>query len=62
MRMITRLTVVAVALAGFVGFTACSENTVTAEDAYQIGCPAVDAAVVGGGVVGRATLWAEEAE
>ena len=56
MRMIARLAVATVTLAGFVGFTACSEDTITAEDAYQIGCPAVDAAVVGGGVVGKATL------
>jgi hypothetical protein len=46
----------AVAAAALVGSVACSENTVTAQDAYKIGCPAVDSAVAGGGVVGKATL------
>jgi hypothetical protein len=53
MRMIARLAVFTVALVGFAG---CSQDTVTAEDAYQIGCPAVDTAVAGGGVAAKATL------
>ena len=53
MRMIARLAVVPVAL---FGLAACSGTSVTAEDAYKIGCPAVDTAVAGGGVAAKATL------
>ena len=53
MRLIARLTIVVVTLLGLV---ACSENTITADDAYKIGCPAVDTAVAGGGIAAKATV------
>ena len=53
MRLIARFAVVVVALFGFV---ACSETTVTADDAYKIGCPAVGTAVAGGGIAAKATV------
>ena len=56
MRKIARLALVTVTLVGVVGFAGCSEATVTAEDAYKIGCPAVDVAVAGGGVAAKATV------
>ena len=37
------------------GLTSCSSG-VTAEDAYKIGCPAVDSAVGGGSLVSKATV------
>ena len=37
------------------GVTACSAE-VTAQDAYKIGCPAVDSAVGGGSLVSKATV------
>ena len=39
-----------------VGLASCSEVNVQAEDAYKIGCPAVDSAVAGGSVVSKATV------
>ena len=44
-----------VGLAALVGLAGCSEG-VSAEDAYKIGCPAVDSAVGGGSLVNRATV------
>jgi hypothetical protein len=44
-----------VSLAAFVGLTACSPG-ISAEDAYKIGCPAVDSAVGGGSLVNKATV------
>jgi hypothetical protein len=43
-------------LAVMAGLTSCSSSGITAEDAYKIGCPAVDSAVGGGSVVGKATV------
>lgn len=40
--------------------TACSSASPTAEDAYAIGCPAVDAAVAGGSVANQAAVRALE--
>ena len=37
-----------------IALVSCSEANIQAEDAYKIGCPAVDAAVAGGAVVGKA--------
>ena len=37
------------------GVTACS-GAITAEDAYKIGCPAVDSAAGGGSFVSKATV------
>ena len=44
-----------VSLAALVGLAACSSG-VSAEDAYKIGCPAVDSAVGGGSLVNKATV------
>jgi hypothetical protein len=49
------LAAVLLAVAAVAGFTSCSPE-VTAEDVYQIGCPAVDSAVGGGSLVGKATV------
>jgi hypothetical protein len=53
MRMIARLAVVTVALVGFAG---CSGDAAAAQDAYKIGCPAVDTAVAGGGLAAKAAV------
>ena len=44
-----------VSLAALFGLAACSEG-ISAEDAYKIGCPAVDSAVGGGSLVNKATV------
>jgi hypothetical protein len=49
------LAAVVLSLAVMAGLTSCSSG-ITAEDAYKIGCPAVDSAVGGGSVVGKATV------
>jgi hypothetical protein len=46
---------VLLSLAALVGVTSCSSG-VTAEDAYKIGCPAVDSAAGGGSFVNKATV------
>jgi hypothetical protein len=38
------------------GLTACSPDSQSAEDAYKIGCPALDAAVAGSGTVKDAAV------
>ena len=38
------------------GLTACSSDSQGAEDAYKIGCPALDAAVAGGSVANQAAI------
>lgn len=47
---------VLVSLAALVGLTACSSTGVSAEDAYKIGCPAVDAVAGGRSLAGKATV------
>jgi hypothetical protein len=42
-------------VAAVAGLTSCSSE-VTAEDVYKVGCPAVDSAVGGGSLVGKATV------
>ena len=44
-----------VSLAAMLGLAGCSSG-VSAEDAYKIGCPAVDSAVEGGSLVNKATV------
>jgi hypothetical protein len=44
-----------VSLAAVFGLAACTSE-VSAEDAYKIGCPAVDSAVGGGSLVNKATV------
>ena len=46
---------VLVSVAAVAGVTSCSSG-ITAEDAYKIGCPAVDSAVGGGSFVSKATV------
>ncbi|MFP5283446.1 MAG: hypothetical protein ACLGIF_08360 [Actinomycetes bacterium] len=38
------------------GLTACAEAGVSEDDAYAIGCPAIDSAIGSGSVAGRATV------
>ena len=38
------------------GLASCSDANVSQEDAYKIGCPAVDSAVAGGSLAGKATV------
>lgn len=45
-----------VSLAALIGLTACSSTGVSAEDAYTIGCPAVDAAAGGRSLTGKAAV------
>lgn len=45
-----------VSLTAMIGLTACSTTGISAEDAYKIGCPAVDAAAGGRSVAGKATV------
>lgn len=40
------------------GLAACSPDSQGAEDAYKVGCPALDAAVAGGSVVNQAAVKA----
>ena len=49
--------------AGFTvaGLTACTAENATAEDAYAVGCPALDAAVAGGSVANQAAVRGLEA-
>jgi hypothetical protein len=49
------LAAVLLSAAAVAGLASCSSE-VTAEDAYKIGCPAVDSAVGGGSFVGKATV------
>ena len=46
----------AVALAALIGLASCAEAGISQADAYRIGCPAVDSAVGGGSVVGKASV------
>jgi hypothetical protein len=55
-RLATAAVTVAVGGVALFGVAACSQANVTAEDAYKIGCPAVDSAVAGGSVANQATL------
>jgi hypothetical protein len=43
------------------GLSACSSDSAAAEDAYKIGCPAVDTAVAGGSVANQAAVKALQA-
>ncbi len=47
---------VALLVPAALGLAACSQAEVTAEDAYTVGCPAVDAAAGGGTVAGKAAV------
>ncbi len=47
---------VALLIAVPLGLAGCAETEVTAEDAYKVGCPAVDAAAAGGTVAGKAAV------
>jgi hypothetical protein len=43
------------------GLTACASDSQAAEDAYKIGCPALDAALAGGSVMNQAAIKGLEA-
>jgi hypothetical protein len=47
---------VAAAVAMFVGLVGCSQTSLTVEDAYKIGCPAIDATVASGSVANEVVL------
>lgn len=51
-----RLFAATLLVASLLGLSACSGTDIKAEDAYKIGCPAVDSAVAGGGVATKATV------
>lgn len=44
-----------------VGLTACSSDSQATQDAYKIGCPAVDTALAGGSVANQAAIKGLEA-
>lgn len=46
----------AVAAAFIVGLVGCSQSSVTTEDAYRIGCPAIDATAASGSVANEVAL------
>jgi hypothetical protein len=46
----------ALALTALLGTSACGQTEIQAVEVYQIGCPAVDAAVGGGSAVSKATV------
>ena len=50
-----RIAVAALLVTATLGLASCSETGIKAEDAYKIGCPAIDSAAAGGSVAGRAT-------
>lgn len=50
------ITAAAVALSALIGLASCAEAGVSQADAYRIGCPAVDTAVGGGSVLGKASV------
>jgi hypothetical protein len=49
------LAAVLLSLAVMAALTSCSSG-ISADDAYKVGCPAVDSAVGGGSIVGKATV------
>ncbi|HEU5483925.1 MAG TPA: hypothetical protein VFU98_03385 [Microlunatus sp.] len=55
-RPLRRLGLVLAAGLAVAGLSACSSDSATAEDAYKIGCPALDAAVAGGSVANQAAI------
>lgn len=55
-RPIHRLGLLLAAALAVTGLTACASDGQTAQDAYKIGCPALDAAMAGGSVANRAAI------
>jgi len=51
-----RLVVTLAAAVSLTSLAGCSESGITEDDAYQIGCPAVDAAVAGGSLGTKAAV------
>ena len=49
------LATIVISVAAAAGLISCSSG-ITAEDAYKVGCPAVDSAVGGGSFVSKATV------
>ena len=52
----SRRVVLAGAVAGVLTLSGCSEAGLTVEDAYKVGCPALDAVAASGSVVGKVAL------
>lgn len=44
------------ALAGILALSGCSQAGLSVDDAYQVGCPALDAVAASGSVVGKVAL------
>jgi hypothetical protein len=60
-RPLRRAGLVVAAAATIVGLTACSSDRQATQDAYTIGCPALDAALAGGSVANQAAVKGLEA-
>lgn len=52
---------VAAAVTVVAGLTACSSDSQASQDAYKIGCPALDTALAGGSVANQAAIKGLEA-
>lgn len=51
-----QLRLAAAAAAGVLSLAGCAEAGLTAEDAYRVGCPALDAVAASGSTVGKVAL------
>src|SRR3954452_16971930 len=60
-RPLRRIGLLVATAAAVVGLTACSPDSPTTQDAYKIGCPAVDTALAGGSVANQAAIKGLEA-
>ena len=55
-RPLVRLGLMLAATLAVTGLTACTSDAQATEDAYKIGCPALDAAMAGGSVANQAAI------
>lgn len=60
-RPLLRLGLLLAAALTVTGLTACTSDTQGAQDAYKIGCPALDTAMAGGSVANQAAIRGLEA-
>lgn len=60
-RPLHRVGLVIAAIVTTVGLTACTSDTQAEQDAYKIGCPALDTALAGGSVANQAAIKGLEA-
>ena len=58
---IHRLGLLLAAVVTAVGLTACSSDSQASQDAYKVGCPALDTALAGGSVANQAAIKGLEA-